>query len=140
MTEPEHVVFDCNVYFQSLISPTGPAGALLLAVQEGRLILYASQRVFTELLDVCSRPHLVMRFHLSEERLVAFVQRMENVAQVVEDVPHVFDYGRDPDDEHYVDLAVATNATLIVSRDKDLWLPKTRPCWLARTYVDGVGP
>ena len=52
MTEPEHVVFDCNVYFQSLISPTGPAGTLLLAVQEGRLILYASQRVFTELLSL----------------------------------------------------------------------------------------
>lgn len=35
-------------------------------------------------------------------------------------VPSVFNYPRDPDDAHYVDLAVATQAFLVVSRDKDL--------------------
>lgn len=35
-------------------------------------------------------------------------------------VPQVFTYERDPDDAHYVDLAVAAKASLIVSRDKDL--------------------
>jgi predicted nucleic acid-binding protein len=34
-------------------------------------------------------------------------------------VPAVFTYDRDPDDAHYVDLAVAAQAKLIVSRDRD---------------------
>jgi uncharacterized protein len=39
---------------------------------------------------------------------------------LVENAPHVFDLPRDPDDAHYIDLAVASQAKLIVSRDKDL--------------------
>jgi predicted nucleic acid-binding protein len=38
-------------------------------------------------------------------------------------VPHVqeqWTYDRDPDDAHYVNLALAVGARLIVSRDKDL--------------------
>ena len=42
MTEPGHVVFDCNVYFQALIGPTGPAGQAFLEAQHRRLILYVS--------------------------------------------------------------------------------------------------
>ena len=35
-------------------------------------------------------------------------------------MPSVFEYERDPDDAHYVNLALAANARLIVSRDNDL--------------------
>ena len=39
---------------------------------------------------------------------------------MVGDVPPVFTYDRDPKDEKYVNLAIAGNASFIVSRDKDL--------------------
>ncbi len=42
------------------------------------------------------------------------------MAILMDDVPHVFSYPRDPDDEHYVDLAAACQAHLIASRDRDL--------------------
>jgi predicted nucleic acid-binding protein len=35
-------------------------------------------------------------------------------------VPEVWTYERDPDDAHYVNLALASHSRLIVSRDKDL--------------------
>jgi predicted nucleic acid-binding protein len=35
-------------------------------------------------------------------------------------VPHIFDFPRDPDDAAYVDLAAASGATFLVTRDKDL--------------------
>ena len=39
---------------------------------------------------------------------------------MIDDVPHVFDLPRDPKDAHFVDLAVAARAKLLVSRDNDL--------------------
>jgi predicted nucleic acid-binding protein len=35
-------------------------------------------------------------------------------------VPTAFEYPRDPDDAPYINLAIATGANLIVSRDRDL--------------------
>lgn len=120
MNPPERVVFDCGVFFQALIAPGGPAGKCFAAATDGELLLIISNFVLTELRDVCLRPHLVRRFRLSESRVAAFVSQIEKVATFVAVVPHVFDYPRDPDDEHYVDLAVVSHARLIVSRDNDL--------------------
>ncbi len=45
---------------------------------------------------------------------------MRAAGTLIDPVPNVFSYPRDPKDEHYVDLAIAASATLVVSRDKDL--------------------
>lgn len=116
----ERVVFDCNVYFQALIGPQGPAANCFNAVIDGRLTLYLSETILEELADVCLRPELAKRFAITEERLADYLQVIRSVGVCVEQVPHVFTYARDPDDEHYVDLAVAMKAHLLVSRDKDL--------------------
>jgi predicted nucleic acid-binding protein len=36
------------------------------------------------------------------------------------EVPVFFHYDRDPDDEHVLNLAIATKATYVVTRDNDL--------------------
>lgn len=120
MTTPERVVFDCGVFFQALIAPGGPAGACFAAARDGRLLLFISEYVLDELRDVCARPHLTSRFGLNDNCVAAYIIQIEDAATMVESVPHIFDYPRDPDDEHYVDLAVASQARLIVSRDNDL--------------------
>jgi len=114
------VVFDCNVYFQALISPSGPAGECLDEARRGSLLLYVSEYVLRELTTVCQRPALATRFKITSERIDHYLADISATATIVEHVPHVFDYQRDPGDEHYVNLAVACNARLIVSRDKDL--------------------
>jgi putative PIN family toxin of toxin-antitoxin system len=117
---PERVVFDCNVYFQAFISEHGPAGRLLRAVHDGRLSLFLSQYVLDELKDVLARPHIAAKFKFTEERVAEFLGSLIELGSVAADVPHVFDFLRDPKDAHYVDLALAVDAKLIVSRDKDL--------------------
>jgi predicted nucleic acid-binding protein len=57
---------------------------------------------------------------ITEPSFDAFAAMLIAHATTVDYVPHVFDFERDPDDAHYVDLAVAVNARLIVSRDNDL--------------------
>jgi predicted nucleic acid-binding protein len=50
----------------------------------------------------------------------ALVERIHRHAILVPTVPSHFQYPRDPDDEHILNLAVEVGARYIVSRDKDL--------------------
>jgi len=120
MTQPERVVFDCNIFFQAPISPTGPAGQSLEAAADGRCSLFVAEFVLDELRDVTSRPAIVSRFNLTDERLSLFVEAIMEIATMLVSIPHVFDFPRDPKDAAYVDLAIAAHAKLIVSRDLDL--------------------
>lgn len=120
MTPPLRVVFDCNVLFQALISQRGPAWAAFDAAYEKRVALVLSQYIVDELRDVVARPHLAARFALTDDKIAAFLATLEGFAEKIVEVPHVFDFPRDPNDAHYVDLAVTANASLIVSRDADL--------------------
>ncbi len=131
---PERVVFDCGVFFQSLIAPRGPAGLCLSAASDGKLQLFVSNYVLAELRDVCSRPQLAGRFKLTPERIAKFIGHIKEAAIELDNVPHVFDYPRDPDDEHYVDLAVVAQARLIVSRDNDLLALENPKSKTGRTF------
>ena len=52
--------------------------------------------------------------------MTEFVESFASKALVVPDVPIAFTLPRDPKDEPYVNLAVATQAEFLVSRDRDL--------------------
>jgi putative PIN family toxin of toxin-antitoxin system len=117
---PVSVVFDCNVYFQALISPAGPAGSCLQAAGGKQLALFLTERILAELRDVCTRPVIAAKFGITAARLQTYERLLKNRATIIDDVPHVFTYPRDPKDEHYVDLAIAVGARLVESRDRDL--------------------
>lgn len=114
------VVFDCNVYFQAAISPAGPARRLLQLAIDGQATLFASQYVIDELACLTADIRIRNKYHLVEEELDEFFAMIRRHATFVEHVPAVFQFSRDPKDAHYVDLALAARAKLIVSRDKDL--------------------
>jgi putative PIN family toxin of toxin-antitoxin system len=120
MSERHRVVFDCNVFVQALTSPGGPAGACFNLAASGQCQLFVSPEVVSELREVTSRPKLVAKFGLNVPRVEEFIEAVVIAATLLEGVVESFTYARDPDDAHYVDLALAANAKLIVSRDKDL--------------------
>ncbi len=115
------VVFDCMVFLQAITSEHGPAFACLRLVEEDRLVLVVSHEVLSEVREVLARPKVRGKFpHLDDDRVTAFLEWVEQKAVMLADVPRAFDYARDPDDEPYVNLAVAGQARYLVSRDKDL--------------------
>jgi|GEM_PF-3149319 len=114
------VVFDCNVYFQALISPEGPAGRCLNAAIEGRIELFTSREVMTEFWHLAMRPRVLAKFKYSIDRVVLMMENVERTARVVTDAPRQFVLERDPSDALYVDLALHVGAGFVISRDADL--------------------
>jgi predicted nucleic acid-binding protein len=73
-----------------------------------------------ELRDVSARSNFIEKLRLEPARVQEFLEAIEIAGTVLSGFPNVFIYERDPDDAHYVNLAIAANAKLIVSRDQDL--------------------
>jgi len=86
----------------------------------GQVALYFSPVVLDEIRKVTSYPKLIAKFRLNLNRVTALLENLPKVAIIVPFVPELWRYARDPGDAHYVNLALAAEATLIVSRDADL--------------------
>ena len=117
---PSRAVFDCNVFLQALANPLGPAGRCVEAALDGRFELFVDQTIIDEIVEVAGRPLVSQKLRILPTRVNELVTELNARAVFVHDVPVIFSYPRDPDDAHYVNLAIAIHAYLIVSRDKDL--------------------
>jgi uncharacterized protein len=115
---PTPVVFDCTVFAQALINPKGPAGACLALGQKGHLRIFLSAHILRELRELPAK--IPARLGVTSERVEMLIVDLAKYTQPVEDVPNLSSYKRDPDDAPYVNLALATGANLVVSRDRDL--------------------
>lgn len=118
MTHPILSVFDCTVFAQALINPEGPAGMCLAAAQAGRVRLFVSDFVIQEIHELPQK--LSARLRITPERVLALILDLAKYTEPIDEVPERFTYPRDPDDAHYVNLAVAADAVFLVSRDNDL--------------------
>lgn len=117
--ELRRAVYDCNVYVQSLLNPDGPAGSCVRRAIENKVALFLSAQILAEIRDAPNKP-APRRLGVTSERTETLIENLLKVATLVVHVPTVFSYERDPDDAHYIDLALATSTTFIVSRDRDL--------------------
>lgn len=127
--EKPGVVFNCNIFLQAIISHQGPAWRCYQLAENADITLYLSAFVLYELRELPGRVRLQRFKSLTPQRIERFIAESLANAVLVTDVPTVFTYPRDPDDAHYVNLALAANAHYIVSRDRDLLalMDATRP-------------
>ena len=125
------VVIDTNIVLDMWVFDDPRSRPLHQALQSGGLRWLASAEMREELLRVLGYPHLVARQELrgvsATEVLVQFDRHAELVASA-ERAPYVCN---DADDQKFIDLAVAHQATL-VSKDKEVLRMKNR---LARLGV-----
>ena len=124
---PTSVVFDCMIYAQAMISPAGPSAACLDRVRSGDLHLVWSDCVLQEVRELPAK--LPARLKLTLERVEAFIADVAPFAEHIAEVIELYKNPFDVDDSHYVNLALASGANLITSRDGDLLqlMDQTRP-------------
>jgi putative PIN family toxin of toxin-antitoxin system len=133
-------ILDCNVLFQAFLGSGASARCLALA-DSGDLQLHTSHVALEELRDVLARPKIRVKHPRITSRSVSeFFDHLFNVAHVLTNVPHIFTFDRDPDDEPYLDLAAAVRADFLVTRDNDLLSLVTGSAARAATGIDAHLP
>ena len=112
------VVFDCMIYAQAMISGKGPAAACMDLVRSADLIAVWSDYVLQEIRELPAK--LPARLQLTSERVEVFILNLAPLIKHQGQVEAIYLNPFDPDDSHYVNLALAADASLITSRDRDL--------------------
>jgi putative PIN family toxin of toxin-antitoxin system len=129
---PFVAVFDCNTLIQAMAYDAGPAGACIALVESGRIDLHVSQRTLAELRRVARYSEIrAISPQMTDQRIDAFLEWLLFRPVLVSRVPHRFKYPRDPDDEPYINLALAAHADYLVTSDRELLDLKTgysAPC------------
>ncbi len=110
------------VFLQASSRPNGPAARLFIDwVEGGRLGLYVSDAIIEEVRDVLGRPRIRAKNpNVTDEAVEEFCNRVRQVADRIDPVPNSFTLARDPDDEPYLNLAIAAAVDYLVTWDKDM--------------------
>ncbi len=115
------VVFDTNIFVSGLIAKHGPPAHALDLWRNRTVRLIVSKAIVEEILDVLHRPSLIESQNISETsvaRLETLLRRKRVTAEVR---PRIhFKICRDPEDDMFLDAAVAAKAEHLVTNDDDL--------------------
>ena len=116
MIDGPRVVLDTNALISHMLKPSSTAGrAVRHAMENGRVL--ASDATMTELADVLSRPKFDAYVTVQERH--AFLRLLLRVVDYVSALA-VIQACRDPKDDKFLELAVAGEASVIVTGDVDL--------------------
>jgi putative PIN family toxin of toxin-antitoxin system len=107
------VVLDTNVIVSGVLKPFSKAAAILLLVADGTIQLAYDLRLLSEYRDVLNRP----RFKLAKEDVEVFLAQVEQEGLIVAVKPLKFRL-QDPDDELFLEVALAARAKAIVTGNK----------------------
>jgi len=112
MDNMEKVVLDTNVFLVS-ISTKSPLHWIFRALLDGKYVLCVTTDILFEYAEIIDR-------HIGEDSREAVLGALENLPNV-ELITRYFRWNLllDPDDNAFVDCAIAANAHCIVSHDND---------------------
>ena len=89
--------------------------------RESLFSLAVSRETLSELRDVLSRSELRQEFSLiTDEKVSQLIDLLLFKGNLFRNVPRRISFPRDAADEAYLNLAIATGATFLVTRDTDL--------------------
>jgi len=112
---------DTNVLLRGFRDENSAAGRLLEAILNRRVLILLSKPVMAEYRSVLREMAESTRFPaLTPQAVGMTLDRLQFFSDYVRNPASHFEYDRDPRDEKFIELAIAGNATHIVSFDNDL--------------------
>lgn len=111
------IVIDTNVLLDIWVYRNPATPPLLAALEIGQLRWLATAAMREELLRVLNYAHIAMRRDKEGLSLQAVMEAFDRLSLSVDDAPRCTVVCKDPDDQKFIDLAVAQTAVLL-SKDK----------------------
>lgn len=113
------IVVDTNTVVSGFLWP-GPPRRIIDLIRARTHTLCVSTALLAELAEVIGRAKFAQRLQLAGLSAAALVQDYARLAEIVEPAPLSEPVSRDPDDDLVLATALAAQALLIVSGDRDL--------------------
>src|SRR5881275_1848260 len=110
------LVIDTNVLVSGIFFSAGNEAQTLGYVLDGRAILLGSLDTLEELREVLARP----RFQLTQPEALAIFRMLLSRCEIIVNPEKAQAKCRDPDDQKFLDCAVAGRADYLVTGDPDL--------------------
>jgi putative PIN family toxin of toxin-antitoxin system len=107
------VVLDTNVIVSGILRPYSKAAAILRLAATGMIQLVYDLRILSEYQDVLNRP----KFTFAKEDINVFLDQVEKEGVLVSVVPLKYRLS-DPDDEPFLEVALAARAEVIITGNK----------------------
>ena len=104
------IVLDTNVVVSGLLNPYGAPGAIVGMVAAGELMLCFDSRILLEYREVLGRP----AFPFQRDQIDAFLEQVRGAGEPVAARPLPAGLP-DPDDEPFLEVAVAAGAEYLVT-------------------------
>ena len=107
---------DTNILISGLFFGSGNEARLVDAAVEGRVKLLTSLEILEEVREVLSRP----KFQLSADEAGSAFQLVVSLGEIILAPGRAKVKCRDPDDQKFLDCAIAGRADFLVTGDRDL--------------------
>jgi putative PIN family toxin of toxin-antitoxin system len=112
-------VVDTNVLIPAIWRADTAPGPILDAWRMGQFELVTSEPILNEIEEVLHYPRIRRRSNWVEERIAAFMETLRADSTVVVPIAEL-KVVRDPDDNRFLEAAVAGEADCLVTLDEDL--------------------
>ena len=107
------IVLNTNVFVSGLLTPFGSSGEIVRMVFSGELILCIDARILSEYKEVLNRP----KFKFDKHKITILIDFIMQYGQVVSSSPLKRPLPN-PDDEAFLEVAIAGNAKTLITGNK----------------------
>ena len=114
------VVLDTNILIIGFISSKGAPAKIINLWREGKLVLVTSKGLIRVLREVLAYPRIAKKYKLSKKTVNNYLRGFYLFGVVCRPTEKIRVVKNDPDDDKFIEAAVAGKADFILSGDKHL--------------------
>jgi putative PIN family toxin of toxin-antitoxin system len=112
-------VLDTGVLVSALISRQGTTGAVLQALRDARFRAIYSIEILVEIIDVLGREPFRTKYHIEADDITVLINLVRLRGELITPGRRI-QACRDPNDDKFLEAALAGKADCVVSGDADL--------------------